>query len=199
MDIILESCESRNTYRLMGNTAVFVGEGDSSTKEYLRYEVSGQFVKDAEESIQYGGCNHVARVIPTSSLAKQYMTRTPALCAIAATAIFVFAGIVFMVYDHFVTTRQNRTQKNAETSDAIVQELFPGEVAARLYADTETQAKSTVPGDRVVSGDIGTALLRSSIAEFYPAATVLFADVAGRWAAVKSLGLIEFFAYSSGT
>lgn len=180
VDIVLESCESRNTYRLVGNTAVYVGEGDNYTKEYLEYEVSGQFVEGSEEAVQYGGCNHVIRVIPTASLVQQYKTRTPALCAATIVAIFAFAGVVFIVYDYFVTSRQHRTEKKAETSDAIVQELFPGKVAAQLYADSKTNASTTVSGNSSATDGNSMTVMRSSIAQFYPSATVLFADIAGK-------------------
>jgi hypothetical protein len=84
--------------------------------------------------------------------------------------MFAFTAIVFLVYDWFVATRQKNTESKASKSNAIVQELFPGNVAMRLF-EGAGDGGNRQPGlhGSVSPSDAGT----KTIAELHPAATVL--------------------------
>jgi hypothetical protein len=85
--------------------------------------------------------------------------------------IFSFAALVFIAYDCFVTNRQSRTELQADKSNAIVQDLFPGEMATRLYNNTETgdTSKGTLSLHKNGFGRVD----RNMIADLHPEATVI--------------------------
>jgi hypothetical protein len=79
--------------------------------------------------------------------------------------LFIFTAGVFLVYDWMVTNRQSKTQAKANKTNAIVQELFPGHVAAKLFqAGRKDSAETSTHGSKSPT---------TTIAELYPAATVL--------------------------
>jgi len=108
---------------------------------------------------------------------EEFKRSEPVTYALIILRIVFLTGVVLIVYDWFVTNRQTHTEKKAEKSSAIVQELFPGNVAAKIFADSYPLLMSSQSS---IVGDNGSlTLVKSSIADFYPAATILFADIAG--------------------
>jgi hypothetical protein len=87
-------------------------------------------------------------------------------------SIFIFAAIVFVVYDWFVSKRQNNTEKKADKSNGILQELFPGNVAAKLF-ETEWDGGATASGPQFGPKPNDTISSSKTIADLYPDATVL--------------------------
>ena len=116
------------------------------------------------------GCLHRVYVFPTDSMKLSYKTDQPILYAGIVFSIFVFTAIVFLVYDCFVTSRQSNTEKHAHKSDSIVQELFPGHVAAQVF---ESRANRTSDDTTDQFGFGFGAAPSTTIAELYPFATVL--------------------------
>mmetsp|Transcript_12927 Transcript_12927/g.30656 ORF Transcript_12927/g.30656 Transcript_12927/m.30656 type:complete len:1240 (-) Transcript_12927:54-3773(-) len=124
--------------------------------------------------------------------------------------IFVFTTAVFLLHDTFIARRQARIEETAARSNAIVQSLFPAQVRERLLMGSDEKAsqhisigneeKTPNPGDSVQptakeaahaleDGDLVTdRLLRTKpIADLFPNATVMFADICGftAWSSVR--------------
>jgi Na+-translocating ferredoxin:NAD+ oxidoreductase RnfG subunit len=119
-------------------------------------------------------------IFPTDKMRKSFQTSTPILYAIIILVLFSFTAVVFVAYDYFVTSRQNRTQEKANKTNAIVQELFPGHVAAKLFqsgSEALESAKDAVDGMGTGQAPVTT------IAELYPAATVLC-----KWKTIAGFG-----------
>lgn len=172
--IVVQSCDTNSTYKLVGSEVIFVGLGDKYAGDFRRFSVTGQFVNSTDEEQEMGACSHKVHVFPSDAMKSQFTSSKPAICASVIVSIFFFSGLVFIVYDFFVTNRQKHTEKKAETSNAIVQELFPGDVAAKLY----TTPTTTTPGGSTV--DVGSlTFAKAPIADFYPATTIMFADISG--------------------
>ena len=161
--VVAESCGSNNTFIINGAEVEFLGDGDRHDAKYDSMQVRADFINFdsvVEEAVDH--CHHSVYIFPTDALKATYETKKPLHYAMIIASIFIFAAMVFVVYDWFVTNRQNNTERKATKSNAIVQELFPGNVAAKLF-DTEQIGA-------YANSSLGNA---KTIAELYPAATVL--------------------------
>jgi hypothetical protein len=166
--VVIDSCSINSTFLINGPETTFLADGDHHDPHYSSmarsYLFVGSTMEDTNSDKQQ--CTHVVYVFPTKELEDEYLTNYPALNAVLIVMIFVFAGIVFVVYDYCVTNRQTRTETQAKQSNAIVQELFPGDVAARLFANQENG------GTAVLKHGVEKAD-QTTIAELHPEATVL--------------------------
>lgn len=143
----------------------------------------------------------------------EHTTNAPVVYTVIVLAIFFFASVVFALYDIFVMRRQRIVQDSAMRAMSIVTSLFPGNVAdqlARDKAEQDRQAKETKrlakrrkqamnnnyfgddlsnnPYDEQEDEDDEDALIESKpIADLFPSATVLFADIAGftAWSSIR--------------
>jgi CHASE domain len=166
--VVIESCSINSTFVINGPKAVFVKDGDHHDPRYESMARTEYFVGSKEDiDPTKARCKHRIHVFPTKELEDEYLTKSPALYAMFIVLIFVFAGFVFVAYDTFVTNRQYRTEKEASQSNAIVQELFPGDVAARLFSSQEGGVNITPSKKGFTTVD------QTTIAELHPDATVL--------------------------
>eukprot|EP00934_Nitzschia_sp_Nitz4_P001129 Nitzschia sp. Nitz4//scaffold132_size63325//9375//11592//NITZ4_006288-RA/size63325-snap-gene-0.49-mRNA-1//1//CDS//3329535308//1129//frame0 len=105
--------------------------------------------------------------------------------------IFIFTISVFFVYDMFVERRQTKVLSTAERSNAIVSSLFPQAVALRLMEDAaggqggggeaEHHRHRMLEDEKWRRGLNSEDLNGGSkpIAELFPSASVMFADIVG--------------------
>jgi class 3 adenylate cyclase len=134
------------------------------------------------------------------------------LYTVGIVLIFLFTSAVFIHYHIFVTRRQAKVEESAARSNAIVTSLFPAQVRDRLLVEQEGQAKNNKngrrgsldivtnskygePGRNIVVLDnnddeeaVTDKLLRTKpIADLFPNATVMFADICGftAWSSVR--------------
>jgi CHASE domain len=170
--VVVESGSFKSTFQIDGPVATFLSDGDSHNPEYDQMKKSQSFVSGTgeETSVVKRQCNHIVHVYPTKALENNYKTKAPALYAMFILLIFLFAALVFIAYDYFVTSRQHRTEQEASKTSAIVQELFPGDVANRLFGSHEGGADD---GPMPMSKPGFTRVDRDTIAELHPNATVL--------------------------
>jgi CHASE domain len=170
--VVIDSCGVQSTFQLNGPEAAFIGDGDLHDPKYDDMEVFDYFVgSDTKSTTSDNQCPHIVHVFPTSALEHTFVTSTPMNYAFVIVGIFTFAALVFIAYDCFVTNRQSRTEQQADKSNAIVQDLFPGEMATRLYNNTETgdSAKDTLSLHKNGFGRVD----RNMIADLHPEATVI--------------------------
>jgi hypothetical protein len=167
--VVVQNGDTNNTFRVNGVTTHYLGVGDLHDVEYNHMSVTQDFVAFEESA---GNCSlrHRVHVFPTKALEEAHTTGKPALYAFVSASIFAFAALVFVVYDCFVTNRQSRTELRANKSNAIVQELFPGNVATQLFA---TQQEGTASRRSSFQGGEQEKIDRGTIADFYPESTVL--------------------------
>jgi CHASE domain len=175
--VVVQSCATSSTFLVNGPEATFVGDGDLHDAKYGQMRQTRSFIAGDNElsnSTVKVQCNHLVHVYPTAALEASFKTKTPMHNAVIIVSIFVFAALVFLMYDYFVTSRQNRTEKVADKSNAIVQELFPGDMAARVFENKEI----VVSGGRNSKNKSGVGKVdRNTIAELHPEATVLCKSV----------------------
>ena len=105
--------------------------------------------------------------------------------------IFLFTTAIFIVYECLVESRQKKNVASAKEAKAVVNSLFPKNVRKRLYEEAkkkgEINAKSAMasmqtPKSRVkkfLKEGAGDLLTSEPIADLFPNATVMFADISG--------------------
>jgi hypothetical protein len=106
-----------------------------------------------------------------------YKTHDPILFTICAVLIFAFTSAVFVLYDRLVEKRQKTVMSTALHTSAIVSSLFPSTVRSRLFGtgpDPETDEGFDQDGQ---VNSFGDKMASRPIADLYPSATVMFADM----------------------
>jgi hypothetical protein len=163
----VDSCGTNYTFAMNGTASNRVGSGDIHNH---KYDVMEMFVPlnltiTHEDALTH--CYHNLHIYPSQSYE---LTSQAFHYAVAIVFAYTCTGIVFLIYDWFVTTRQTNTERKARQTNAIVQELFPGNVAAKLY---ETKEVGADEGRKVLGTGTANRSAKDTIAELYPAATVL--------------------------
>ena len=188
--VLSNACDEQWTYRIDGNSAYSVGEGDLHEEEFDDLAVSATFdevlrIDDGSDQgilLNQNGCDYKITVYPTKTFKDQHTSFMPVLMAVIVALVFVFTGFVFCVYDRLVERRQRLVMTSAVESNAIVSSLFPDTVRDRLLGgkyqmvSPSRRLKSFLHGDDDDDDDTDED---QPIADLFPNATVLFADIAG--------------------
>jgi hypothetical protein len=122
-------------------------------------------------------CPFYLRLYPSETMEKDYKSKDPILFTICAVFIFAFVSAVFIVYDRLVEKRQKTVMTTALHTSAIVSSLFPSTVRGRLFetGSDPIADEGAFQGGPVVS--FGDKVVSRPIADLYPSATVMFADM----------------------
>jgi hypothetical protein len=107
---------------------------------------------------------------------RDYKSSDPILFTVCAVLIFAFTSAVFIVYDRLVEKRQKTVMTTAVHTSAIVSSLFPATVRGRLFdADNEHDENRRTTDEQLIT--FGDKVVSRPIADLYPSATVMFADM----------------------
>ena len=193
--LVLENgCSQPFTYGINGKDVVFLGTGDlHNTKfDYMVQHASFSNLRTLQDGTEYGVkfkydyCPVSIRLYPSQDFVDSITTSEPMVMSITVLLVFIFTILMFLVYDRLVERRQKLVLNRAVQSTAIVSSLFPKAYADRLleqsntcssrsssYSSNNKRLKSFLIGDfENNSGD-------HPIADLFPFATVIFADIAG--------------------
>lgn len=203
--VIRDTCHQPVTYQVIGGQVVFLGPGDMHdiSFDYLQVEDANPIFHGIK------GCSFSLSVYPTLEFHDQFFTFAPIINLIAVIVMFCITAVVFLVYDHVVEKRQKLVVAKAERSNAIVNSFFPTQVRDRLMEgqrakdDNDDHKKDDgddddyLPSTALVQRTLGRAFGKEgsprashqskAIADLYPHATVMFADIAGftAWCSVR--------------
>ena len=185
------TCDHTITYEVEGHSVKFVGVGDIHDENYSDHVVVASM--DLLEEIPEGSCEFVLEIYSTQAFADTYITQKPLHYMLVILGVFGATCLVFAIYDSMVKRRQRTLMAKAVRSNAILTSLFPAEVKERLLQEQaekeklaknsgEKQATKVSPTEAVqamanTSGD--TQVAGKPIADLFPSATVMFADIAG--------------------
>jgi class 3 adenylate cyclase len=205
------TCDQVFTYRIDGKNSIYMGQGDQHESKYDYLGTSSTFsdlrnISDSSRgSAAYTGlplsedfCSMTLSVYPSEVMEKMYLTSDPAIFTAAAALIFVFTSLVFFLYDWMVERRQKKVMSTAVQSSAIVSSLFPSQVRDRLFATDGGHEASKKHHRMPIFGEADASTEPSShsgmgvgisppVADLYPEATVMFADISGftAWSSVR--------------
>eukprot|EP00934_Nitzschia_sp_Nitz4_P002211 Nitzschia sp. Nitz4//scaffold363_size14950//383//8108//NITZ4_008904-RA/size14950-snap-gene-0.0-mRNA-1//1//CDS//3329549257//2211//frame0 len=163
--VVHNSCDQTFSYFAEGSSLSYLGEGDIHELEYDNHELVVSF-SGFEVEME---CLYSVSIYPSKDFVSSFDSKNPITYTVSVASIFVFTIVVFLVYDCLVERRQDKVLSTAERSTAIVSSLFPKDVADRLM---EVQRQETAKKLRESNGG-------KAIAELFPSATVMFADIVG--------------------
>ena len=202
--VISNPCDDNGNYSYIvtGGTSQYLGAGDFHDPTYDSMMVEASLadfdqVSDGDGSYYNGvplekkWCPYTIKVFATEEMEEFYVTNKPYYVATAIFGVSLFTILVFILYDFAVKSLHTRVSKRAKTSDAIVQSLFPEQVAKQLYEEREDRSKqlkeqqqghstgaATDDEDALGSLEL-TMAKKTAIASHYDSVTILFADLAG--------------------
>eukprot|EP00934_Nitzschia_sp_Nitz4_P004396 Nitzschia sp. Nitz4//scaffold538_size3491//2//1851//NITZ4_009265-RA/size3491-augustus-gene-0.3-mRNA-1//-1//CDS//3329554128//4386//frame0 len=189
--VISNTCSESFSYAVEGPSVTYIGPGDLHDPDHDSNSMTMPFSP-------FGltlECNYFISIYPTEQFDSAFRTNAPLIYTVVVVAIFLFTTSVFLIYDMAVERRQRRLASNAERSNAIVSSLFPRDVAQKLMESANTMTprpsvkstedqlhqNSVVDDKRICSGDYCKLRPKTAkpIAELFPSATVMFADIVG--------------------
>lgn len=103
---------------------------------------------------------------------------------VAVVSIFLFTAVVFACFDCLVKKRNDKVMATAERSTALVESLFPSNVAKRMMDDAnKTSENLNAVNSHLESAKTGGIVAKSSapIADLFPETTIMFGDLAGEF------------------
>eukprot|EP00934_Nitzschia_sp_Nitz4_P004508 Nitzschia sp. Nitz4//scaffold87_size112219//63226//66821//NITZ4_004078-RA/size112219-augustus-gene-0.60-mRNA-1//-1//CDS//3329559381//4498//frame0 len=214
--VVSTSTNNSFTYQLNGPDVVFLGFGDHHDTAYDEYVIESSFRglgTYKSGGIVYTGvnlseelCKYTFRLYPSATFESQYISANPLIYMAVTITIFIFTTLVFFVYDWLVERRQETVLNTAMKSTAIVSSLFPKNVRTRLLAMSDEKDRNTkhstqksklksfiaeisggTDDDGPSSKHDGIAFDSRPIADLFPEATVLFADIVNftAWSSVR--------------
>lgn len=198
--VVLENtCNQTFTYNVIGSNVEYVGPGDHHDVKYDDNVLTSQFAPFSSlnnSAVNPRRCQFSLNLYPTRQFEDNYKTNSPAILVVTVLLVFFATFVLFLVYDYAAQRRQNKVLVAAQRSNAIVSSLFPSNVRDRIldgHVDSQdkgirTAAKSQLKnfiddGAEGSAGVFGT----KPIADLFPNATVMFADIVGftAWSSVR--------------
>ncbi|CAB9527346.1 Receptor-type guanylate cyclase gcy [Seminavis robusta] len=213
--VVKDTCGDEFTYQVDGPTATFLGNGDLHDPNYNYLEQTSPFVPFIQWNFTaetHEHCEYHMYIYPSETLHDKYLTSKPAMYTAVVVLVFVLTTMVFVMYDFFVQLRNRKVVAKAKRSNAIVSALFPKNVRDRIMKEAEeqveaelaankkgrsrfaapkTQLKSFLSDGQKEKDDQQqqgvTAFGGKPIADLFPSATVMFADISGftAWSSVR--------------
>lgn len=192
--VVIDSCGSTSSLVIKGPDVHFLGEGDYHADKYDNMAYSGTLQYTSGALNQF--CVHRLQIYPTEDYEDKYITNEPMLYSLLIVSMFCVSALIFIIYDCYVTRRQQRTQRKAARTADLISSLFPASIQAQLF---NTLSRKNVGGrlfqagnsvQEVDADDSHRSLERKGlvqntsdlpIAELFPEATVCFADIAGTY------------------
>jgi hypothetical protein len=174
--VISDSCGSRDlTYELNGPISTFLGYEDLHDDRFDAFVHSVQL--ESYESIVEGMCVHELKVYPSAKFRASYETNKPAVYTCVTALAFILTGFLLIIYDRMIARRQEKTMDSAIRTSNLISSMFPENVRDRLMDDALQDEGRTVDG----------GFKTRPIADFFPEATIMFADISGftAWASTR--------------
>jgi class 3 adenylate cyclase len=204
MVVVENTCGQTITYVLDGPKATFVGNGDHHDPAFDDMGAEEGFDPLAlfdEPGFETSGCEYTIKIYPSQEYRQEFENNKPFLYTAIGVMVILVSAVVFLIYDWFVRKRQDRLVTSAKRSNALVDSLFPANVRDRLLGKDES-TKETAAGIAIgrkllrnpfrssIEAPKGSAdghdaenppliRLTKPIADLFPTATVIFADICG--------------------
>jgi hypothetical protein len=205
--VLSGTCGKTMSFELSAGKAYFLGYEDLHEPEFDEYE---RFEPNIEmyEDVVDGLCVHDLHIYPSSSFRQTFETNTPYVYMSVVALAFFLTAILLVVYDMMVNRRQNKTIRAVSRTQAIVTSLFPKEIGKKLVEQAcEDSSDSKVKNawkkkhghgkaglqsivgknGELLYGNQGNLASSKPLADLFPEATVMFADIVGftAWSSMR--------------
>jgi hypothetical protein len=165
---VLNMCGTSASFQITHEQSKFIGYGDLHNNGFDSMEVIHEFGVDP----LVFGCPPTLSIYPTSTLEDQYSSRDPVLTTFLVGLMFGLSIFLFILYDKYVRRRQDKVEKDALQTEAIVSQLFPGRI--RNLVIKEDSNENDMHANGGINKDVASTIAQ---ADFFPEVTVMFADV----------------------
>lgn len=197
--VIRNTCDAEFSFKISGHEAEFLGLGDFHDDKFddlvLTYDFSGFRHNSSHETVEESNhCFYDFSIYPTDEMRMNYETYMPFLFAGIVLMVFLSTTLVFFMYDCSVQRRQAKLTATAKRTKAIVSSLFPKSVQERILQDAKQQADEDIKNNKksfftpkhmlkefagAQEEDALEAPSSAPIADLFPEATIMFADLVG--------------------
>jgi hypothetical protein len=186
--VLKDDCGNVMSFRLTYKKTLFLGYEDLHEPEFDDYVQIESNIEMYERRFE-GLCTHDLYIYPSARMRSMYDTIGPKLyTCLVAFAFLVMIGL-FIVFDMAITRRQDKTMDTALQHQAVVQSLFPAEMGKRIMQEAQNakQQEATKHPKGFKVDEVGhvysntkdSTMAASQLAQLYPDATVMFADLVG--------------------
>lgn len=132
-DNTFHHCDHVVTYEVTGPSVKFLGYGDLHDTDFDVETFLGTL--DLVDNIPDDACEFLLHAYPSREFYEATQSRRPLYYTLAIVGVFVMTCLVFLLYDWFVTRRQQKVLSTATRSNAILSSLFPAQVRDRLMEE----------------------------------------------------------------
>jgi hypothetical protein len=201
--IVMEHCSASVSFLVTGPQKVqYVGPGDLHDAQFDGMGISSvvweesssswssdevtvtDTSKDDEICPDYRVLLHL---YPTFPMKKSFMSSNPTKYTLLVLVLFGLSIVLFVLYDSNITRRQQKVEEIAKQTDAIVTQLFPGQLrdmvieagGAASTSDSNEQDLAAKPKKETAAFSGLLMEGTKSVADFYPEVTVMMADLVG--------------------
>jgi hypothetical protein len=199
-----KNCQKPLSFEINGPTATYLGQGDLHDSEFDSMVVESIF--DTWAAVDHCG-HYTFSIYPSSQYEDTHKGIRPWIYSGIALMIFAMAGVIFILYDWTVERNTERIEQRAARTDAIVNSLFPANVRDRLMrgddksedgdhhspefpgteqalGNSRSNSRSGLQGSGTnqfgdLRQDEAGVFTTRPIADLFPEATVMFADIVG--------------------
>jgi hypothetical protein len=139
-------------------------------------------------------CTYVMNTYPTEEFVSKFSSNEPIYFTLVVASVFLSTALIFLLYDYLVKTRQQKLMSTAKRTNALLSTLFPKDVQEQLLQEAEKEhllqeagKDNKRDGKRKSMTDFVTKhdntneqnVAGTPIADLFPSATVMFADIVG--------------------
>ena len=188
----IDGRSANTTFKAFEEIQYVIVEDEDHTSLDEEFDISDEELQHGNAFVPSGNvCSYKIFVYPTAQLRDRFLTNKPIFFQAGIAMIFLFTTAIFITYECLVETRQRKIMASAKEAKAVVNSLFPKNVRRRLYENAnkkgERSAKSAMasmqtPKNRLkkfLSDGAGDIRTTEPIADLFPNATVMFADISG--------------------
>jgi class 3 adenylate cyclase len=143
ISVVIESqCGQNFTFVVDGAEANYTGRGDRHDPTYDHLVVSAEInVERKGTQLNTEVCSYTIKVYPSDATRDVYVTNKPGVYTLIVVIVFLFALLIFIIYDILVEKRQRRVEKAALENRKIVASLFPSAVRDRMFKNSDEEKK----------------------------------------------------------
>lgn len=189
--VLENQCDEPYTYRIDGGRVIPLGHGDLHDSKYNEFRRVGSFadldtISDGTEEgmkIHYDKCPYKISVYPSDDMVETFSSSTPITITASVAIVFLFAVLMFFVYDRLVERRQRILMDKAKRTHRIVASLFPKNIRDQILNDDgelfhggALGAKNSLNSFVKGGMDSHNIFGQMPIADMYPESTVLVSN-----------------------
>ena len=184
--VVLELCGRNATFSITEDEVTFLDSGDAHETgfETMVFVHQVDLQSGNIEDAALARCRPILYIFPTAELEHQYASDSPVIFTLLTALLFGASIFLFGVYDKYATRRQNKVESEANRTDAIISDLFPGRLRDMVIQQDDSGNEDYPVAEK---GKKDAGVSRQFQADFYPTVSVMFADIDGfaAWSSMR--------------